>query len=301
MKYVKTFENFINEKYGTVDEGNEFVAIGSKGNAIKVAIKEVEKFQRLKANKDKEPEFEQLSLNKIMLSKVLGREKLGKEHEDAWKRLKAKFDLSESVADDWGSDGKVLETTVSEGNTVTFTIDDGDLDDKFLSDKSLSRNLDYKEDRGDTYYVLPKRDFDRFQDWADSSGYDTDEIIDVIEESLNEAATFDVNVQEPFNKKDEQKAQNKFKIEAQPITMVDADGEISEDTTDVTVVFSNGDSANYTWEQNFGNSSTMIISPKGSSDIDITRHVDNYLGSTGTIIGDIGLIYKDWKQGKIKA
>jgi len=190
---------------------------------------------------------------------------------------------------------------ITEANTVTFTIDDGDLDDKFLSDKSLSRNLDYKEDRGDTYYVLPKRDFDRFQDWADSSGYDTDEIIDVIEESLNEAATFDVNVQEPFNKKDEQKAQNKFKIEAQPITMVDADGEISEDTTDVTVVFSNGDSANYTWEQNFGNSSTMIISPKGSSDIDITRHVDNYLGSTGTIIGDIGLIYKDWKQGKIKA
>lgn len=69
---------------------------------------------------------------------------------------------------------------ITEANTVTFTIDDGDLDDKFLSDKSLSRNLDYKEDRGDTYYVLPKRDFDRFQDWADSSGYDTDDINYVI-------------------------------------------------------------------------------------------------------------------------
>ena len=75
------------------------------------------------------------------------------------------------------------ESVVTE-NSVTFTLDDGDLDDKFLSDKSLSRNLDYKEDGRDTYYVLPKRDFDRLQDWADSSGYDTDEVIEVIEESV---------------------------------------------------------------------------------------------------------------------
>jgi len=86
------------------------------------------------------------------------------------KSFKKVFDLHESVS-------------IHEGNTVTFTLDDGDLDDKFLSDKSLSRNLDYKEDGKDTYYVLPKRDFDRLQDWADSSGYDTDEVIDVIEES----------------------------------------------------------------------------------------------------------------------
>ena len=77
----------------------------------------------------------------------------------------------------------LVESTVTE-NSVTFTLDDGDLDDKFLSDKSLSRNLDYKEDGRDTYYVLPKRDFDRLQDWADSSGYDTDEVIEVIDESV---------------------------------------------------------------------------------------------------------------------
>jgi len=125
--------------------------------------------------------------------------------------------------------------------------------------------------------------------------------VQLFENYLNEAATFDVNVQEPFDIKDEKKALKQFKIDAKPITMVDADGDILEDTTDVTVVFSNGDSASYTWEQNFGNSSNMVISPKGASDIDITRHVDAYLGSTGTVIGDIGLIYKDWKQGKIKA
>jgi len=80
--------------------------------------------------------------------------------------------------------GLVMVESIVTENSVTFTLDDGDLDDKFLSDKSLSRNLDYKEDGRDTYYVLPKRDFDRLQDWADSSGYDTDEVIEVIEESV---------------------------------------------------------------------------------------------------------------------
>jgi hypothetical protein len=125
--------------------------------------------------------------------------------------------------------------------------------------------------------------------------------VQLFENYLNEAAMFDVNVQEPFDKKDEQKAQKQFKIEAKPITMVDADGDIGEDVTDVTVVFSNGDTANYTWEQNFGNSNNMVITPKGLSDVDITKHVDKYLGSTGTVIGDVGLIYRDWKLGKIKA
>ena len=85
---------------------------------------------------------------------------------------------------------KLFEDFVNESrDTVTFTIDDGNLDDKFLNNRSLSRNLDYKEDGGDTYYVLPKRDFDRFQDWADSSGFDIDEVIDIIEESVNESVS----------------------------------------------------------------------------------------------------------------
>lgn len=69
--------------------------------------------------------------------------------------------------------------------SVTFSIDDGNLDDKFLGNRSLSRNLDYKKDGEDTYYTLPKRDFDRFEDWADSHGFDT-ELIYVVDESLNE-------------------------------------------------------------------------------------------------------------------
>ena len=60
--------------------------------------------------------------------------------------------------------------------------------------KSLSRNLDYQHDSGDQYYVLPKRDFDRLEDYADSHGYDTDTIYIIDEsEELNETKIEDLH------------------------------------------------------------------------------------------------------------
>tara|TARA_R110000744_G_scaffold371148_1_gene481996 strand:+ start:556 stop:1167 length:612 start_codon:yes stop_codon:yes gene_type:complete len=73
----------------------EFKHINSGENKIKLAIKDVEKKFRLKANRDNPPEYDQLSLNKIMLSKVLGREILGKEHQEAWEKLKKEYELKE--------------------------------------------------------------------------------------------------------------------------------------------------------------------------------------------------------------
>ena len=75
----------------------EFKHISGGENKIKLAIKDVEKQARLKANRDKPLEYAQLSLNKIMLSKVLGREELGKEHQGAWEKLKKEYNLNESV------------------------------------------------------------------------------------------------------------------------------------------------------------------------------------------------------------
>lgn len=75
----------------------EFKHINKAEHKIKLAIKDVEKKARLKANRGKPIEYEQLSLNKIMLSKVLGREKLGKEHQDAWVKLKKEYELTESL------------------------------------------------------------------------------------------------------------------------------------------------------------------------------------------------------------
>ena len=90
---------------------------------------------------------------------------------------------------------KSIDESVNEGNDdVVFTIDDGNLDNKFLMTKSLSRNLDYQHDSGDQYYVLPKRDFDRLEDYADSHGYDTDTIYIIDEsEELNETKIEDLH------------------------------------------------------------------------------------------------------------
>ena len=78
----------------------EFKHINKDEHAIKLAIKDVEKKARLKANRNKPLEYEQLSLNKIMLSKVLGREKLGKEHQAAWEKLKKEYSLKESIVNE---------------------------------------------------------------------------------------------------------------------------------------------------------------------------------------------------------
>jgi hypothetical protein len=79
---------------------SEFKRINKAENAIKIAIKDVEKKSKLKANKDKTPEYEQLSLNKIMLSKVLGRGELEKEHQAAWEKLKKEYNLNESLVNE---------------------------------------------------------------------------------------------------------------------------------------------------------------------------------------------------------
>lgn len=84
---------------------------------------------------------------------------------------------------------KLFENWLTEAkeDVVIFSIDDGDLDDKFLANKSYSRKLDYHKVGRDTYYTLPKREFDMFYDWADSSGYDVEDVIIEIDEGkLNE-------------------------------------------------------------------------------------------------------------------
>ena len=94
FKVIDTWlKNHVNE---SVNEA-EFKHISGRENKIKLAIKDVEKQARLKANRDKPLEYAQLSLNKIMLSKVLGREELGKEHQGAWEKLKKEYNLNESV------------------------------------------------------------------------------------------------------------------------------------------------------------------------------------------------------------
>ena len=80
-----------------------------------------------------------------------------------------------------------LKTEQSTSDVVTFSIDDDKLD-TLLHDK-FSKYIDYIEDDGlDSYYTLPQRQFDRFIDLADSSGFDTDELIQMNEMSTTAGA-----------------------------------------------------------------------------------------------------------------
>jgi len=55
---------------------------------------------------------------------------------------------------------------------IIFSVDDDKLDQ--LLNARFSRQLDYEDVKGDSYYSLPKREFDQFIDLADSSGFDVD-------------------------------------------------------------------------------------------------------------------------------
>lgn len=67
---------------------------------------------------------------------------------------------------------KINKKVVKEGpeNDVIFVINNGKLDDIFL-DSSLSDKLDYENIKGDSFYVLPSKYYDRFVDKADSNGF----------------------------------------------------------------------------------------------------------------------------------
>jgi len=75
-----------------------------------------------------------------------------------------------------------LKTEASTSDTITFSIDDDKLDT--LLHTKFANYIDYTEDDGlDSYYTLPKRHFDRFIDLADSSGFNTDKLIQLKEDS----------------------------------------------------------------------------------------------------------------------
>jgi hypothetical protein len=84
------------------------------------------------------------------------------------------------------------------GNEVIFSVDDDKLDQ--MLNARFTRQLDYKDIKGDSLYVLPKREFDQFIDLADSSGFDVDyensedSVVYVQESIVNEAATVPSNV-----------------------------------------------------------------------------------------------------------
>ena len=129
----------------------------------------------------------------------------------------------------------------------------------------------------------------------------------VNEPELNEAAKWDVEVEEPFSNKDEKKAQDKFVIKMDPIKVAYSSGIISENESEVSVSLTNGHELYYIWDQPIGNmknipSAEMTITNATHEEHKVSqKELDDYLGSTGTVVGDMLLIYREFyfrNQGK---
>jgi len=85
----------------------------------------------------------------------------------------------------------IIESMNEAKDSVKFSINDETLD-QLLHDHH-GRELDYVKIKGDEFYTLPRRDFDRFIDAADSKGFDVDyeesedAVLQVHESTVNEA------------------------------------------------------------------------------------------------------------------
>ena len=115
---------------------------------------------------------------------------------------------------------------------------------------------------------------------------------------LNEAAAMRVEVEEPFNFQKHKNAANAFEIKINPITIISVDGIVSEEVTELTIQFSNKDKMDYFYEYSAGQGSQSArptqectIYMRGNK-IKVDKYeLNNILGSTGTIIGDLGALY----------
>lgn len=113
---------------------------------------------------------------------------------------------------------------------------------------------------------------------------------------LKESIDFIVDVEEPFKEDDEYNFAKSFSIVIEPITIKEVSGEITEDLTALEIIFSNGDILEYTYMlKGIGVKRKAFIKPnKNSKEVKNIEHLlDEFLGTTGSVIGDLCALYKD--------
>jgi len=117
--------------------------------------------------------------------------------------------------------------------------------------------------------------------------------------TLNEAKTsWGVKVSSPYSNNAEKKAAMKFVIN-DPITVVGVSGEIDENNTELSVQFSNADQVDYTYTYDvMEDTKEMTITYEdGAGAYEVPLEIINtYFGSTGTLVGDICLIYRKYME-----
>ena len=120
---------------------------------------------------------------------------------------------------------------------------------------------------------------------------------------INEAANVGWRVdavEEPFSNSEEKSAAHMFEIKANPITIISVDGFISEEETELTIQFSNKDKMDYYYKYgaSMGGSGDptqeCTIYMKGKKISIASNILEKMIGSTGTIVGDLGTLYTDY-------
>ena len=161
MEHIQTFEGFLAENSLNYTQAME---LGALSDVVKNHIKD---------------NYSELYYGGP--SNILG--KYGKDIPGtSWKKLeklakdKSDKDLEIAIANykDLASKYKVkaFESLSESKDEIIFSVDVEKLDQ--MLNARFSRQLDYKDVGSDSYYILSRKDFDRFIDLADSSGFDVD-------------------------------------------------------------------------------------------------------------------------------
>jgi len=170
MKHIHTFESFLNEQ---INEGSRY----------SIYKKEIEWKQHPKKSgsyvaKSGKSELEILSTGygnwelkvdgTIVMPSETAKEKSAKDnHTNTFNWANDKVGTLKHTAQE------MFESFLNEGkDDIIFSIDDDKLDQILHS--TFVKKLEYEDIEGDSYYALPKKEFDRFIDLADSSGFDVD-------------------------------------------------------------------------------------------------------------------------------
>jgi len=120
-----------------------------------------------------------------------------------------------------------------------------------------------------------------------------------INENLDESTSIDISVENPYDPKKEKAAANKFKYTSTPVTIDSVFGDIGDTETELDFKASNGDLIHYEF---LGGSKWLLTIKSYERDYTAkirTDVIEDYLGSTGTVIGDLLLLYNEFLDGQM--
>ena len=242
-------------------------------------------------------------------------------------RYVSRIDNLEGADDDWGMLETPNRTTTKHNSLDYFLLPEEEYIDEELeggrvdySTMKLVSNIDdtwgsYQEMNNDLIQFL-QANYEAngpgvLEDWEDTIRLLKEEIKILKRKSYAKGGvpswwhSFDVVAHEPYSRDIEFQNYIDFKLGKQPIKMVKAYGDISDDDTDLEITFSNGDKIYYTYYMKYDPKNIFKYIPKTECYIYIAESGNKYdveykTTGMGSVIADLGLTYQEFynKQGK---